>query len=303
MSEKPLQANVSVIITTFNDADFLDGAIQSVAQQILKPLEVIIVDDGSDDPNISLRVDNLKFSFDVLFFRKVNGGASDARNYGLSKARGEYVAFLDVDDLWSCDNLAKKVSILKNKPASYFGCYGGYVCKPFGHHSTFTSFDGLLEPDLIGKKLGYPGGAPLYLFRRSALERIGGFDVTLNQNEDFDLILRLIQKNYLAVGDNEASYLRNLRAGSLTRNKNYKRSYDNVENFLNKADLYGYFSKRELSNRRALNALSCWKSCFLSFRDWKGQKQLLDTVFEDQGFRKKKYLPLFLYGKILGLIF
>lgn len=303
MNEGALNANVSVVITTFNDAVFLDGAIKSVATQSLKPSEVIIVDDGSDDPDISLSVNKLKFSFDVLFFRKVNGGASDARNYGLSKARGEYVAFLDVDDLWSFDNLAKKVRILESKPRSYFGCYGGYVCKPSGRRSEFRSFDGYLEPDLIGKRLGYPGGAPLYLFRRSALEDIGGFDVKLNQNEDFDLILRLIQEGYLAVGDNEADYVRNLRMGSLTRNKNYKRSYDNVEAFLNKADLCGYFSKQEILNRRALNALSCWKSYFLSLQKYRFQKELLDTVFENHRFRKKKYLPLLLYRKILGLIF
>lgn len=303
MTSKSLRASISVIITTFNDANFLDGAIQSVAQQTLKPLEVIIVDDGSDDPNISRFIEKSKFSFNVLFFRKINGGPSDARNYGLSKARGEYIAFLDVDDLWSSDNLEKKYRTLTNKPPSYFGCYGGYVCKPSGYRSNFRSFDGCLEPDLIGKKIGYPGGAPLYLFRRRVLEHIGGFDVRLSQNEDFDLILRLIQQNYLAVGDNEAGYIRNIRTGSLTRNKNYKRSYDNVQDFLNKADSYGYFSKREILNRRALNALSCWKSFFLSLKGYRTQKQLLDIVFEDPEFRSKKYLPLFLYKKMLGLIF
>jgi len=303
MTSNSLRANISVIITTFNDAKFLDGAIKSVAQQTLKPLEVIIVDDGSDDPNISRFVKKTTLPFSVAFFRKINGGPSDARNYGLSKAKGEYIAFLDVDDLWSSDNLEKKYNMLKNKPLSYFGCYGGYACTPSGHRSTFRSFDGCLVPDLIGKTIGYPGGAPLYLFRKCALERIGGFDVELRQNEDFDLILRLIQRNYLAVGNNEASYIRNIRTGSLTRNKNHKRSYANVEAFLDKAELYGYFSKREVSNRRALNALSCWKSFFLSFQGYSTQKELLDIVFEDPDFRRKKYLPFLLYKKILGLIF
>lgn len=140
----------------------------------------------------------------------------------------------------------------------------------------------------------------MYLFRKAALDAVGGFDVDLKQNEDFDLILRLIQAGFNIVGDNSFGYIRNIRDGSLTRNKNYKKSYSNTAAFLDKAEFHGYFSEDELSNRRMLNALSCLKSCFFEIKDFRFQKKMLDDAFANIGYVRIRYYPLFFYKIVLG---
>ena len=292
---------ISVIVTTYNDAQYLSSCINSIECQVQKPKEVIIVDDGSEDDIAHDFVNENKFSFPIFFYKKKNGGASDARNYGLSKAKSEFVAFLDVDDCWLKDNLSHKFSALKRETESYFGVYAGFIstCKK-RNKSTFMKVDGKLNADLIGKINGFPGGAPLYLFRKAALDNIGGFDVNLKQNEDFDLILRLIKAGYSAAGDNTITYVRNMRQGSLTRNKMHVRKYVNVCNFLDKAESNNYLSANEIMSRRSLNALSCWKSLFLSFQKFRFQKELLDIVFDNVNYRKKRYILLRAYSFLLA---
>lgn len=291
--------SISVIITTYNDHSFLKSAVESVENQSLKPSEIIVVDDGSQGDDAQHILDKFPNELEILFYKKKNGGSSDARNYGLSKARGAYVAFLDVDDIWLPQNLEKKYIALSSKPNFFFGCYGGFVAKAKGKRSSFRAFDGCLDPDLIGKKNGFPGGAPLYLFRKSALDCVGGFDVDLKQNEDFDLILRLIHFGYRALGNNEFGYVRNFRSGSLTRNDHYRRSYDNVDAFLKKAEINGYFSKNELLERRKLNALRFFKFLFLARKNYKLQGELLDFILSNGSPKRIKYLPLILYRNVL----
>lgn len=292
--------NISVIITVYNDACYLSKALNSVESQSIKPREVIVIDDGSKDDLASEFISRNSYSFPVFFHKKKNGGASDARNYGLNLACGEFVAFLDVDDFWLADNLRYKYEKLKGKPPSFSGCYGGFISKPDGIESRFKYCERQAAPDDIGKSNGFPGGAPMYLFRKAALDAVGGFDVDLKQNEDFDLILRLIQAGFNIVGDNSFGYIRNIRDGSLTRNKNYKKSYSNTAAFLDKAEFHGYFSEDELSNRRMLNALSCLKSCFFEIKDFRFQKKMLDDAFANIGYVRIRYYPLFFYKIVLG---
>lgn len=157
-------------------------------------------------------------------------------------------------------------------------------------------------PDDIGKTNGFPGGAPMYLFRRTPLVKIGGFDTNLKQNEDFDLILRLIHAGYNVSGDNFIGYVRNLRTGSLTRGGNHKLAYQNVSDFLDKAEIGKYFSSNELIKRRSLNALSCWKKCFFKFEQFSFQKTLLDEAFRNPDIKGAKYFPVRVYRMFLAAI-
>jgi len=291
---------VSVIVTVYNDACYLPQALDSINNQTVKPYEVIVVDDGSEDDFAYDYVSKHNFDFPVHTYKKSNGGASDARNYGLKKVVGDYVCFLDVDDSWVEDNLYCKLSQMENLPVTYFGCYGGFLTDPESYNSSFRHIKGKVNTNSIGKLSGFPGGAPMYLFRKDALDAIDGFDQTLKQNEDFDLILRLIQAGFDIAGDNSFGYIRNIRDGSLTRNKNYKKSYSNTAAFLDKAECHGYFSQDELSNRRMLNALSCLKRCFFEIKDFRFQKKMLDEVFANIDYVRIKYYPLFFYRIFLS---
>ncbi len=105
---------VSVIMATYNHGDFLDNAIRSVCQQTLKEFELIVIDDGSTDktPEILAATTDGR----IRCFRTTNRGKSAARNLGLEKAGGKYLAFLDSDDLYEPDKLRLQVELLEKHP-------------------------------------------------------------------------------------------------------------------------------------------------------------------------------------------
>src|SRR5438477_8352790 len=104
---------VSVVIPTFNSADYLVQAIQSVLAQTYQDFEIIVVDDAStDNTNGVLQ----SFADRICYVRQDRGGPSAARNRGILQARGELIAFLDADDLWRPTKLARQVDYLKCHP-------------------------------------------------------------------------------------------------------------------------------------------------------------------------------------------
>lgn len=104
---------VSVVIPTFNRADLVVAAINSVLTQSNQDLEIIVVDDGStDDTEHRLAT----YSERIIYIRQANAGVNAARNYGLSHARGEYIALLDSDDLWFSFKLDLQVKLLEKYP-------------------------------------------------------------------------------------------------------------------------------------------------------------------------------------------
>lgn len=123
--------SVSVIITVYNDACYLPKALDSIKKQSLIPKEVIIIDDGSEDDIASQFVSRGSYPFYVYSYKKENGGASEARNFGLKKASSEFVAFLDVDDFWLKDNLLHKFDALKSEPQK-FVVFMGATCQSRG---------------------------------------------------------------------------------------------------------------------------------------------------------------------------
>lgn len=105
---------VSVIIPTYNSDKFITKAINSILNQTYSNLEIIIVDDGSTD-NTKDEIYNLKDNR-IKYFYKSNGGESSARNFGLAQATGEFIAFLDADDLYHKEKIKRQVSILNSNP-------------------------------------------------------------------------------------------------------------------------------------------------------------------------------------------
>jgi glycosyltransferase involved in cell wall biosynthesis len=105
-------AKVSVIIPTYNRAGIIDKTLFSVIRQTISDIEIIAVDDGSTDNTCEV-VKKIGDSR-IKYFYKENGGVSSARNLGLTKAGGEYIAFLDSDDLWQENYLECMISALEN---------------------------------------------------------------------------------------------------------------------------------------------------------------------------------------------
>jgi len=110
-----MQPLISVIIPVYNVEKYIKKAIIGLQEQSFHSFEVLIIDDGSKDKSISIAQSLVENDEKFLFFTKTNGGLSDARNYGIRKAKGQYLAFLDSDDYFEVDFLEKMyVGIVKD---------------------------------------------------------------------------------------------------------------------------------------------------------------------------------------------
>ena len=194
---------VSVVIPTYNRAATVPRAIESVLAQTVTDLEVIVVDDGSsDDTGKVLRE---MFGDLIRYYSQVNQGASVARNKGVEEARGEWIAFLDSDDLWEKEKLEWQLKALEQFGPECGGCYTDV--RFFNHSETRTMFQ-LVEhefrhegkmgakPDVL-ERLVRPGGSGMVVClsslvaRADLVRKTGGFDLTLLYSQDSEFMFRL----------------------------------------------------------------------------------------------------------------
>ena len=207
MQQAELEAHVSrisVIIPTYNRSLVVKDAISCVMAQTEADWEIIVVDDGSVDDTRAVveacgdgRVD---------YFYKTNGGPSSARNYGLTKARGAYVAFLDHDDLWPENYLEVMLSRLENNKE--LGAAYSPITVVYSDGSKAVSYkkadgrSGWLTVDLFKRGFVWTSAT---VIRKSALEGFY-FDESLRESyEDGDFFLRLSTRcQFLFVEDVEA---------------------------------------------------------------------------------------------------
>jgi glycosyltransferase involved in cell wall biosynthesis len=171
---------VSVIIPVYNGEAFLADALASIRQQNYRPLEIIVVDDGSTDNTATLA---RSFGDSVRYVSQPNSGPPAARNRGLRTARGNVIGFLDADDLW-CDNkLELQLSRFVGQPKAEIVV--GYTqrmqltCTEDGKHTFRKWADRTLSMSL--------GCA---LFRKSVFDKVGFFDETLRHCDDWDWFMR-----------------------------------------------------------------------------------------------------------------
>ena len=192
-------SKTSVVVTTYNDAEYLERSLPSIINQSLKPIEVIIIDDGSDNDDAEIITNSYidKTEIPIIHKKKENGGPSSARNYGINLAKGEFILFIDADDELLPDSIEwrqKKLESLSKDYASVFcsatNCYRNKKNK----NENIMQINGSIDSSLLGRKNGIPGGSPFQFFRREALRDVNGFNESLKFNEDFELILRISKK-------------------------------------------------------------------------------------------------------------
>ena len=185
-------ANVSVVIPTYQCGRFVSQSIDSVLGQTFKNFEIIIVDDGSTDHTQEI-LNNYSNMNNIKIIRQSNQGPSAARNLGIRMSTGEYIAFLDADDIWLPNKLEKQIEYLEKHPKVDLIYCDSYL---FNEKSTMqkTFFD--ISQPFSGKvlnKLFLSDFIPLLtvVVRRSIFNSVGFFDETINGPEDYDLWLRI----------------------------------------------------------------------------------------------------------------
>ena len=176
---------VSVIITTYNRRGFLKEAVLSVLNQEYKDKEVLIVDDGSTDGSRQ-EIEGLP----VRYIWKENGGISSARNKGIELSKGEYVAFLDVDDLWIKAKLSEQMARMKEQGA--FISYTDEIWirngKRLNQKLRHRKYSGHIFERCLPLCIISPSSV---VIEREIFDRVGLFDESLPVCEDYDMWLRI----------------------------------------------------------------------------------------------------------------
>lgn len=178
---------VSVIIPAYNAAPFIADTVQSALDQTFPDLEVIVVDDGSTDGTVARLA---AFGRRIRVYRQPNGGVARARNAGVALAGGQWLAFLDADDLWLPDKIERQLAAAA-APMIYSDRYN------FGARGDLPELQSLVTPmregDLFVPLLREGNFITLssVLIRRVLFETLGGFYTGLNGTEDWDLWIRV----------------------------------------------------------------------------------------------------------------
>lgn len=204
---------ISVIIPAFNSARFVDAAIDSVVCQKINKLEIIVVDDGSNDSTATVIKKYVDLGL-IHYIYQDNAGPGAARNRGLDTAGGEFICFLDADDTLLPGSIAKRLDFMLRHPEVGMVFTDLYRCRSKGDDSEVHLRDnGFLEkfkpaivksqpPEYILDDRYIPLAfehspfikTPTVMLRKSAIKKVGGFDRSLRAAEDIDLWLRIARK-------------------------------------------------------------------------------------------------------------
>ncbi len=188
---------ISIIIPAYNGAKFLDSSLASIDAQQFAHREILLIDDGSEDalaPPVSVR-----------YYRQPHRGPSAARNRGIRESRGEFLAFLDIDDMWTPEHLSRLHAALVAHPEA--GIAQGRMRQLSGNR-----ISGAYRMPYIGS----------CVFRREVFDVCGGFDETMTLGEDHDLMYRCWEKDIVKVHVNEVSLIYRRHAENTSRGNNLR---------------------------------------------------------------------------------
>lgn len=188
---------VSVILPAYNADSTIRSTIESILEQTFPDFELIIIDDGSTDDTAD--VVHQFGDKRIIYLYQSNHERAEARNNGIAKSKGEFIAFLDADDLWLPEKLNKQMWLMQNNPKVglvycdlfYFDDETGenliLYSRTASLHRGRVSIELLLENNFIK--------SPTPLIRREIFNQVGLFDTSLIPCEDWEMWLRIIAKN------------------------------------------------------------------------------------------------------------
>ncbi|MFA6196275.1 MAG: glycosyltransferase family A protein [Sulfurimonas sp.] len=188
---------ISVVIPTYNRYEVLQRALASVYAQSHMPSEVIIIDDGSSDNTSEIQ----KLFPHAKYIYQQNAGVSSARNLGINNSTCQWIAFLDSDDTWHVDKLARHVEFHANNPEILMS----YTDETWIRNGTevklpkkFHKYGGSIFAECLSHNIIAPSAT---LIHKDLLEKVGLFDETLEVCEDYDLWLRVACGNSIGLID------------------------------------------------------------------------------------------------------
>ncbi|MHB1286996.1 MAG: glycosyltransferase family 2 protein [Leptospirales bacterium] len=279
---------ISVILPTHNRATLVTLAVESVLNQTFQDIELIVVDDGStDNTEETLR----PYLSRIHYIHQSQGGPGKARNRGIQEARGEYIAFIDDDDIWLPFKLELQIGLLLKHPELALVCTNFKVFDSKGECDSFIEqyfglfkrtgmkFDNIFQnKELISSRMpneSVPHSRYFYwgqvfptvfqgslifqssiLARKKIFQEMGGYDEALSDNEDYKICLKICQKysiGYVDIDTLRVKLAENTRSNdSSKRTKFWENNLSIVESALNQPENLPRLTKEIIRTRLSL---------------------------------------------------
>lgn len=192
---------VSIILPYYNGERFVKETIDSIVSQTYAQFELLLVDDGSSDKKQSDFARSLIDSYEdgrLIYFYKKNGGLSDARNFGIDNAKGEFIAFVDQDDLWTPDKLKKQVDVFIEKSDINFICTDGEVFGEINRNLDYQNKlklnNGLIQQSYLRMIKNNFVIASSAIFRKKLIPIIGYSNRSFIIVPDYEYFIRISRK-------------------------------------------------------------------------------------------------------------
>jgi len=252
---------ISVIIPTYNRAGIIVDAINTVLNQTYQHFEIIIIDDGSND-NTNEVIKNINDSRIRYVYQENSGRPSLARNSGIKIAKGEYIAFLDSDDLWHPQMLEKHINVMnENNDVGFSTNWSSYRTfegeELFKKNSYAKNKNEYIRYILLTPDKAYAGTGTI-LVKKECFDKVGLFDEDLTYCEDWDMFCRIAMIYEFYNIEEVLTYVR-VHDASLSKNPNPKIAEYCYLKFLQKAFENENLSSEffEIKNSAYSNALLC----------------------------------------------
>lgn len=192
---------VSVIIPTYGEPIFLNKAINSVLNQSLRELELIIVDDNNPETKARSLTEKLVQEFEGIDTRvkyikhEYNKNGAVARNTGFAMAKGKYISLLDSDDEYMPDRLQKCYETMENVPKSVAGVYTGCEFKRGGvtYHEYKSVKEGNFLVETLACRFGFCTGSNIFI-RKEVVDELNGFDGDFLRHQDYEFLVRVFER-------------------------------------------------------------------------------------------------------------
>lgn len=239
---------ISIIIPCYNAEKFVGDAIQSALQQTFKEKEIICINNASNDRTEDVLIKYKSIYPNLIIVNEFKNGASAARNRGLFISKGEYIQFLDADDLLEPNKLEKQVEILKSsKDLPDFIASEGVMILPSEKKTINLHIE---ENAWFGLFTGKLGNTCSNLFKKSALISIDGWNEQMQSSQETELMYRLLKNNASVIFDhNERAVIRKINESSISasdKKNNYLRYVDLRLNIFSHLDSIGYYDSHDI---------------------------------------------------------
>jgi len=230
---------ISIITPIFNGQVFLKDTIETVLNQSYSNWELLLIDDGSTDNSKTICEAFCKQDKRIKYYYKSNGGQASARNLGINKAKGKWVALLDADDLWHPTKLEKQIDSLEQYPDATL-CFTNTLAFENTISNEIYNFDtktfGLLEKNFFLDVFvsSYVSNSSLVIKKDVLLQaRLYNEKEIIRGSEDWELLLRLLHKNNRIVGVKEKLLFYRIHDGGI--------HLQNARMFIGKTKVYAQY--------------------------------------------------------------